>query len=255
MAKNVIYETTGRAKEYCPYALEVYQGCSHRCTYCYNVTSGKKKGSTFYEKIKPVPGLLDRLKLLAPSYFGMKDRVLLCFGCDAYQPINDELGLTRQVLEVLIENEIPFQILSKGGLRATQDFDLLAKHDGVYAVTLLFTNEDSRMKWEPNAASIEERVESLKKAKEMGIKTWVSIEPPIIPEEALGVIDMVAPYVDAYKIGKWNHEEEAEAIDWKDFGYKVYGKMKEIGKPYLIKHDLSKFMSKNCILNTIPEDF
>jgi len=255
MTKQIIYETTGRAKEYCPYAIEIYDGCEHKCTYCYNVTSGKRKENDFYEKIKPIPGLLYRLELLAPEYSNINGRILLCFGCDPYQPLDDELQLTRKALEILIKYNVPFQVLTKGGLRAVRDFDLLKQANGLYAVTLLFTNDESRKKWEPNTASIDERVESLKIAHEMGINTWVSIEPPIIPEEALGVINLVEPYVSAYKIGKWNHETDAENIDWKDFGYKVYGKMKEIGKPYLIKADLAKFMSKNCVLNTIPESF
>ncbi len=32
---SVIYQPTGMAREYSPYALNLYIGCSHRCVYCY----------------------------------------------------------------------------------------------------------------------------------------------------------------------------------------------------------------------------
>ena len=32
---SIIYEPSGMAKEYSPYACNLYIGCSHRCKYCY----------------------------------------------------------------------------------------------------------------------------------------------------------------------------------------------------------------------------
>lgn len=32
---NIIYKPCGMAREYSPYALNIYIGCSHRCKYCY----------------------------------------------------------------------------------------------------------------------------------------------------------------------------------------------------------------------------
>jgi DNA repair photolyase len=31
----IIYETKGRAREYCELAANLYRGCGHGCTYCY----------------------------------------------------------------------------------------------------------------------------------------------------------------------------------------------------------------------------
>ena len=55
-------------------------------------------------------------------------------------------------------------------------------------VTLSFINDASRREWEPMASSVQSRLRILQKALEMGIYTWVSMEPVIIPDEALDVI-------------------------------------------------------------------
>jgi three-Cys-motif partner protein len=46
-----------------------------------------------------------------------------------------------------------------------------------YGITLVSLDENFRQRYEPYAASFEERVESLRWLHMMGFKTWVSIEP------------------------------------------------------------------------------
>lgn len=276
MARVVIYKPKGRALEYAPYACEVYDACDHKCTYCFNVTSGKRSAADFYRPAKPVPNLIRDLQRVVGNYRAVEGqplkRVLLSFGCDPYQPVNDQHGLAREVIQLFNDADVPYTILSKGGLRVSNDLGLIRAGGGSYAATIVLTNEDDRMVVEPGAASVSERVETLKRAHEIGIRTWVSIEPPIVTEreveeakkarrpilplQALDVIDLVAPYVSAFKIGKWNHETLADQIDWKVFAYEVYGRLKRYpDKYYLIKHDLAPFCGKNVILNTIPEGF
>lgn len=259
MARPVIYEPKGRALEYAPYACEVYDACDHRCTYCFNVTSGKRSAEDFYRPARPIRDLITNLRKVVSNFRAVEGqplkRVLLSFGCDPYQPVEEEHHLTRQVIELFIAEGVPFTVLSKGGTRVLPDLELIASGLGSYAATIILTEEKDREIWEPNAATIADRVEALRAAHELGIRTWVSIEPPVIPGQALDVIDMVAPVIDAYKVGKWNHEDEADEIDWRDFAYRAYGRLKAVGKPYLIKRDLHPYYNRNAILNTIPEGF
>jgi len=52
----------------------------------------------------------------------------------------------------------------------------------------------------------------------MGIRTWVSIEPVIDPDQALALIEERHPLVDHWKIGKINYDKEIEnKIDWYKF--------------------------------------
>ncbi|MEN6547455.1 MAG: hypothetical protein ABFE07_15590, partial [Armatimonadia bacterium] len=122
---KAIYQPRGMALEYAPLACNIYRGCEHGCRYCFGPSCLFMPRESFHGSPQPRPGIIDALRREAPKYRGTDKRLLLCFTCDPYQPIDDEHRLTRQALEVLIENEVPSQVLTKGGLRATRDFDLL----------------------------------------------------------------------------------------------------------------------------------
>ena len=91
---------------------------------------------------------------------------------------------------------------------------------------------------------------AMAKAKECGIKTWVSFEPVIDVEDVLETIKYLytteTEYirkqvsVDKIKIGKLNYYPSD--IDWGDFGRRAEALCKEIGANYYIKDSLRKEM-------------
>ena len=46
MSTGLIYEPSGRAREYAPLALNLYNGCPHGCTYCYAPAATHKDAAT-----------------------------------------------------------------------------------------------------------------------------------------------------------------------------------------------------------------
>ena len=64
----------------------------------------------------------------------------------------------------------------------------------------------------------------------------------IDPEQSLDLIRLTADFVDEYKIGKWNHDERARAIDWKEFGRMAINLCESYGKKYRLKKDLAAFI-------------
>jgi DNA repair photolyase len=81
------------------------------------------------------------------------------------------------------------------------------------------------------------------RAHEMGIYTRVSMEPVIIPDEALEVIRLAHSYVDFWKVGKLNHNKEVErSIDWPKFRDNATALLDSFGSRYYIKEDLRKAM-------------
>jgi DNA repair photolyase len=168
-----------------------------------------------------------------------KRMVLFCFTCDPYPGEYEDNIYTQQALELFKAYNQPFQLLTKGGMKAARDFHLYKKSDA-YAATLTLLDETESLKWEPNAPSPLDRIASLRKAKEKGIKTWVSFEPVIDPEQVYTMYEITKDFVDLYKIGKLNHF--ANKTDWKRFGETMINKCEKDGKEYLIKDALKAFL-------------
>jgi len=235
----IIYEPRGRAREYAPLALNIYRGCSHGCIYCYAPTCLYQSRDTFQKEISPRKDILREIKKEAPKMKGDKREILLSFTSDPYQPIELDLKLTRQVIQILIENDLTFTILTKGGFRAIRDFDLLEKYPrSRFGVSLCFTSDLDRQIWEPNSAPILERIESIEEAHRRRIPTWISIEPVIMPEQAVELVWKYHDIVDFWKVGKLNYHSHAKTIDWAQFRKNILQVLSEVGARYYIKKDL-----------------
>lgn len=236
-----IYSPKGKAGEYADYALNLYNGCSHGCKYCYAPLYMKRDKGVFHGNVQPRK--ID-MRVLRKEMFGHSGKELfLCFTCDPYQPMEKEMEITRRVLEECREFSIHPIILSKGGMLGARDFDILSDIPGsMYGITVTLLNEKERSLWEPGAASSEERIEALKEAHDRGISTWISIEPVIDPEQSLEVILKCHSFTDTFKVGKMNNHWKEEDINWTDFATRAVELLQSLDADYYIKDDLRKFL-------------
>ena len=236
---SIIYEPRGKAREYSDLAVNLYTGCSHACRYCYCPAILRKTIDAWASDPQPRKGVLRELERDAKKLRGDPREILLSFMSDPYHS-DEAAGLTREALQLLEQYDLRVQILTKGGRRSTQDFDILSRNRWKYGTTIIFRNETLREQWEPGAPPIAERVDALHQAHAMGIFTWVSIEPVVDPVEAIHVVETLRGEVDLWKIGKLNHDREREAaIDWQRFLVDVEAVL--VGEHYLIKKDLELF--------------
>ena len=244
---SVIYEPKGRAREYSLLACNLFTGCVHGCEYCYAPQTLHVTPEQFSANVMPRPGILEKLRKDAPKFQGTDKRVLLCFTCDPYQPEDTEVGVTRQALRILREYNIPFQILTKGGMRAARDFDLYGPNDA-FATTLTCLTARASHDIEPMAANTMNRINAIDEAHSRGITTWVSLEPVITVFSALSLIEKTTEIVDLFKIGKMNYQPSS--IDWRDFGVKVIKLCEKYKKPYYVKDDLAEYLDGVKFTNT-----
>jgi len=248
--KSVIYETKGRAKEFCPLAINLYSGCGHRCTYCYGPDVIRRNRQDWYDR--PVPRLTPQdIKRSAAGLWAkgltageVRPTVLLCFTCDPYQPIEEDFKLTRQAIEILHNHGFTVTILTKAGPLARRDFDLLGPAD-TFATTLTTIDTGVSLRWEPGAGLPEQRILNLKAVHYRGLKTWVSLEPVIDPDWTFQLIRDAHDFVSHFKIGTMNYARPNRPIDWKDFGTRVQILCDSLGVGYYIKQDLAKHLGYN----------
>ena len=241
---SIIYQPKGKALEYSPLAANLYTGCGHACKYCFapKATFTDREIFSSDSYIRPRPNVIEQLKKDAVKYQGTDKNVLLSFTSDPYQPINDKFGLTREALGILHNNNIPVTILTKGGLAACKDFDILVKNpNNAFSVTLTTDDPCEHIEWEPGAAWPSERALSLKLAHDQGIKTWVSFEPVINPDAVIRLIQRTHTFVDLYKVGKLNYHHKAQTIDWQKFLFRVEAELDKYQKERYIKKDLEAY--------------
>jgi DNA repair photolyase len=239
---TIIYQPTGKAREYSPYALNPYIGCDHGCDYCYVPSCTRRKDASLVpHERKDLIKLLDKeLAKNGPP----PAQILLSFLCDPYCHYDEQQGYTRAVLEVLLAYGCCVAILTKGGIRALRDLDLFYKFGDRIKVgaTLTFVSDKLTRTHEPGAALFMERIDMLRILKRSEVSTWASIEPVLYPEESLRAIGISLGVTDAYKVGKLNHNKEIEErINWHLFLKQSVGEIRRARAGLYIKEDLRAF--------------
>jgi DNA repair photolyase len=222
-----VLRPSGTGFEWC---INQYHGCSHGCKYCYGMTIRKM---TYDNWIRPRPRK-DVITNLQKDIQWLKRNNLLetvkdiFVGSvtDSYQPIELEYGLTRQIIEILKENQLPFTILTKGNA-ILRDLDLFKNYPLCRAgVTLISLHEAVRKDLEPGATSYGERIKVLEALKANGTSTYLSCEPlmPIDYANPIELVQKLAGIVDLFEFGKWSRYRYKHIPEyyWKNYCDKYY---------------------------------
>ncbi|KQM96974.1 DNA repair photolyase [Sphingobium sp. Leaf26] len=168
-------------------SINAYRGCEHGCIYCFARPSHAyhdlSPGLDFETKLfaKPDAAKLLRAELSKKAY--VVAPIAMGTNTDPYQPIEKDWGITRSILEIMVETRHPTYITTKSD-RILHDIDLLADlaRDRLVAVVLSVTSLDPAVArtLEPRAPHPLRRVEAIRKLAEAGVPVTASISP-IIP--------------------------------------------------------------------------
>lgn len=175
-------------------SLNPYRGCEHGCIYCFarptHAYLGLSPGLDFETQLFAKTNAVELLRReLAEKKYQVSP---IAFGVntDAYQPCDRELGLTRQLLEVLHECQHPVGLITKSSL-IERDIDLISdmakKNLAVVAITITTLDHQISRQLEPRAASPTRRLQVIECLANAGIPVSVSIAPviPFITEQEL----------------------------------------------------------------------
>ncbi|MDW0120043.1 MAG: radical SAM protein [Nitrososphaeraceae archaeon] len=174
--------------------INPYQGCHHRCGYCY---ATYKWSPDFYDKIY---GKINAPEILESELNKWKNismlPVMISSATDAYQFAEAKFGITKRCIEVLQEFQIPFYVFTKSCL-IERDLNLFHNYNTNCFVVWSITTIDEKVKriLEPGTPPTSRVFETIKKFIDSGIKCCVNIDP-IIPfvtdseEHILSIVDM-----------------------------------------------------------------
>lgn len=243
---KTIYETIGAAKEYCDYAVDIYENCPHKCAYCYAKAKVEKSNKTFKFNGMRAGILEETKKYLEEHKFLSEKMIFLGFSSDAC-PVDKDITGTIEMIKLLKSFNCKVMICTKG--RLTEDVKVAISLVDSVGISISCGEEMASI-YETGAATVEERKELLKYAKTCGKETWISFEPVL---EAKYIYDLLnsdfMKYVDVCKFGKLNHMEisdltknETDNIDWAEYVHNVIEICNNRGIAYKIKYALSKFL-------------
>jgi len=167
-------------------SLNPYQGCEHGCIYCYarptHAYLGLSPGLDFERLIlaKTNAAELLRGELARPGY--VPEPLALGANTDPYQPAERRLGITRAVLEVLVQARLPFTLTTKSAL-VTRDLDLLTQAAARAAVRVFVSlpTHDAALAriLEPRACAPARRLQAMRTLAQAGVPVGVFVSPLI----------------------------------------------------------------------------
>ena len=168
---DIIKETTGKASDYAPYVVELYE-----------IRNGKTE---------QVENALNRLEKDAAWLKQRKDdgEILLCFEIDPFPMGYEFHTITRGAIKILDDNELKYVILTEDGMRAYDDFKEVKRPENVIFISkIVFDLQGETDNVKLDEDFIEDLFVPIKEASKKGIRTGTDINPESDPVLSLKLI-------------------------------------------------------------------
>lgn len=148
------------------YTIDPYQNCQFGCKYC-----DSSYDDTVFIKANAVEIFKEEVSTLK------KGRIIIGSVHDPYQPVEKIAQLTRELLKVAKNYDMPIHILTKSPL-ISRDIDLLKKiHDIIVTITIFTLDQHISNLFEPSVPSPKERFQIISELQAHEIKTGIAIIP------------------------------------------------------------------------------
>ncbi len=190
-SKSILSTTTGFIAEAgFTHSLTPARNCTFGCSYCYVPTM------RIYGGLKPEDwkswGQFTTFKSNAPELLRRQlrgEQLIYCSPLvDPYQPVEETEGLMPRILDELIVNPPSVFVVQTRGTLIVRDLARLMELSRRTSLRVSFSvttnREDIRRIYEPHCAPIDERIEAIRRLREAGIDTFVTLAPllPCDPE-------------------------------------------------------------------------
>ncbi len=190
-SRSIIHPFSVRG--YSGLTVNPYQGCQHRCAYCYATYEWSPE---FYDRIYAKSNAPEILERELASWKGTRvDPVMVSSATDAYQPAELRYGLTRRCIHVLQKYNVPYYVFTKSAI-IERDLELHARYkQNCFVIWSITTcNERIRRIVEPGTPTASRIFEAITKFAKAGVACGVNVDPimPLVTdsdEELSAVVD------------------------------------------------------------------
>lgn len=167
------------------FGMNLYSGCGHDCAYCDGRAESYRVEGDF---ARDVGVKVNAPEILARELDPKRRRKPLRRGyvflgggvSDSYQPLEERYGITRQVLQLLLDFGYPVHVLTKSTL-VERDLDLLQQINqrsrAVVSMSLSSVDDDIGRVFEPGCALPSARLASLRRIADAGLATGMYLLP------------------------------------------------------------------------------
>jgi DNA repair photolyase len=171
-----------------------YLGCSFGCTYCYamflpqNRRPKEEWGKWFQAKVNAV----ELARKQAPRVAGQA--LYMSSVTDPYLPAERSLGLTRGILEALLQHQPRLLIQTRGPL-VVRDLGLLKQFRAVRVnMSIPTDSEQVRQAFEPKAPPLEGRWEAIAATRAAGIPVGICVTPMLPLEDPGAFVERLTAF-------------------------------------------------------------
>ncbi len=186
-------------KNYKGLTINPYQGCSHRCAYCYATYEWSPE---FYDKIYAKsngPQVLEK-ELASWNKSDTIIPVMVSSATDPYQPAELRFQLTRRCIQVLQKYNVPYYVFTKSTL-IERDLELHRqyRHNCFLVWSVTTCDEKIRRLIEPGTAPSSRIFKTIRKCAEAGLCCGVNVDPiiPLVTDTELEMNELVRACRDA----------------------------------------------------------
>lgn len=189
-SKSLIHPFT--VKEHKGLTINPYQGCQHRCGYCY---ATYEWSPDFYDKVYVKSNAHEILAhQLASSKFNSIGPVMISSATDPYQPAEIRYGITRRCIQVLQSYKISYYVFTKS-TNILRDLDLHRTYrDNCFLVWSITTcDEKIRRLIEPGTPPTSTIFRVIRRFVDAGVCCVVNIDPilPLITDSEVHIDEIL----------------------------------------------------------------
>lgn len=188
-ADTILTAATGFISAY-KFTLNPYNGCGFGCDYCYArffAPSERLRDewgewvrvkSNAAALVEAAAGRADPRLRLMPG-----DSIFMSTVTDPYQPIEARLRITRAVVEALVPHQPRLTVQTRSPI-ARRDIDLFQQFEHIRVNVSVPTDSESvRLRYEPRAPSIKERLATAEAIAGAGVRIGICVSPMLPMED------------------------------------------------------------------------
>ena len=186
--RTLLNRATGFISGY-DFTLNPYSGCTFACSYCYAAffTRDESLTESWGQWVAVKENAVEQMRAMKPGRLDAKT-IYMSTVTDPYQPIERQLDLTGELLDVLVQNHRPKLLVQTRGTLAVRDiprFKAIEDAGGMVQVNTTITTDDDdvRRLFEPQCPNTNARLKTVTELTAAGVRTCVTMTPLLLTSD------------------------------------------------------------------------